>query len=764
MGVVRSCGLRLPMAEKWFINDLRSMKRYILLKIAMLFLLAGCEGLSGREEATPTTRRLPTPEVFTTRVPQVKSTAQAFLDAWKAEDYQAMYAYLTAASKSAISEEKFVETYTNVANETAMSGLDYEILSEDREARIISYRVTIYSAVLGDIQRNTSMQLSLEDGALKIEWNGTLILPELGGGNYLAMDQPEINRGLIYDRNGRPLVEHTEAAAIGMWPDYIDLREDYAPNLLSLLSTVTGYRYDTLEELILNAFPGDYIPLGEVPVAQNERRIEILSTYGALIVSRYTSRYYYSVGPHVVGYVSAIQQEEMSEYRRKGYRADSMIGRKGIEAWGESILVGSLGGTLYVFNPDGKPVAQLGSVESSPGKDITTTIDYELQKGAQKAMSVFRGAIVVLERDTGRVLAMVSAPGFDSNAYQPLNYNWNILLNRITNDLDLLQFNRASQGQYPLGSVFKLITISAALESGLYAADTTYNCQYVFDELPNFPRYDWTYEHFQEDGTTKPSGLLTLPQGLIRSCNPYFWHIGLDLFNRGLTTSISDMATSFGLGKETGIEGVDEEAGNNPVPQSQVDAINLAIGQGDSLVTPLQVARFIAALGNGGTLYRPQLIEKISRGEKEQTTLFKPEVQGVIPLKPENLKLIQDAMVGVIRSEKPVGTAFRAFQGFDLPIAGKTGTATSAVGDSHAWFAGYSFVNRPDKPDIAVVVIAENGGEGAEIAAPIFRRVMEIYFYGRPLRPYRWEATFDVTRSPTPIVTFTPTPVPVFVP
>lgn len=735
-----------------------------VLWLSWIFVLAACSPAS--EEPTPTqTGILPTPQVFTTNAPDADDAARAFLQAWQDEQYETMYSMLAEQSKAAMDQETFVKRYQETANEVALSQLDYEILSLQSSApdAEVDYRVTLKSAILGEITREMKMPLVLDQGRWLVNWNDGMILPELAGGNYLRMDSATPTRATIYDRNGNPLASQARAAAIGVWPDYVDLETD--TGLISLLAGLSNYRYDTIAEKIEAALPGEYIPLGEVPVDEDPRRLEMLSSWGAAVVSEYSRRLYYGNGiaPHVIGYVSAIQQEEMDFYRRQGYRSDDRVGRKGLEQWGEQILTGKRGGTLYVFSPDGRPIGELGSAVGEPGQEITTTLDRDFQREVQKALSVFNGAIVVLERDTGRVLAMASSPGFDPNAFEIENYNWNTQLSEIVNNPALPQFNRATQGQYPLGSVFKIITLAAALESGRFTPESTYDCQYDFTELPGLILHDWTWDHFQEDQETLPSGLLTLPEGLIRSCNPWFWHIGLDLFNAGLTQSIAEMSRGFGLGSKTGIEGVEEATGNIPEPGSAVDATNLAIGQGDMQVTPLQVARFIAAMGNGGTLYRPQLIEKIAPAGGDATFTFEPEAQGTLPVKSSTLKIIQDAMKGVVSSRNPPGTAFRPMAGLDIPVAGKTGTATSSAGDPHAWFAGYTFAERADKPDIAVVVIAENAGEGSEIAAPIFRRVVELYFYGKPLRLYSWESAFDVTREPTTEVTEQPTQQPGFI-
>jgi len=732
------------------------------------FLLAGCIPLQGFGGVN-SSKDVPTPTVDVNNLPDVRVTASMYLDAWGKEDYPAMYALLTSISQDAMSEDEFVEHYKGIASEVALNGVDYEILSSltNQDTAQVGYRVVLHSVLVGDIDRKTAMNLRLERGKWKVQWDDTLVLPELQGGNYLWMEREGYtpSRANIYDRKGKALVAQSDVVAIGLYPD--QLNRDHEDELLGLLSDLLGKQPEEIKAMYADFLSGAgwYLPLGEMPVDLIEGIADKLRLFNGFVMKQYQSRFYFGGGiaPHVVGYVSAIQPEEVDEYRRKGYQKDERVGRSGLEEWGEPYLSGKRGGALYVMDITGRPVTRLAESQPEPSQAIYTTMERDFQYAAQRSIESFRGAIVVMERDTGRVLAMVSSPGFDPNAFEPRNFNSSVELKEILENPDQPLLNRATMGQYPPGSIFKIITMAAGLESGLYTAETEYQCGYFFEELPGVKLHDWTYEYFLQNHHTIPSGFLTLSQGLMRSCNPFFWHIGLGLYNHGLTTAVSDMARGFGLGTPTGIEGVDELTGQVVDPETPIDAVNMAIGQGDLLITPLQMADFIAAIGNGGTLYRPQVIEKVAAPGIDPVMAFKPEAAGKLPVTPENLKVIQDAMVGVIRNEKPRGTAWHVFTGLDINVAGKTGTAQSGSDKPHAWFAGYTFEEREDKPDIAVVVLVENIGEGSAYAAPIFRRIVEIYFSGKPLKLYPWESSLNmpVTRNPNELITpipFTPTP------
>jgi cell division protein FtsI/penicillin-binding protein 2 len=714
--------------------------RWINFILILAFLSAcssGGTGGGGLSNLFSTPTALPPPVVTIIPAPNAEAAVTKFFDALQKDDYETMYSMLAKASRDTVTLDDFSKRWNDALN--AMSAASIEVVISSSQISPynadVGYSITYKTVLAGDIQRNIVMHLANEDDAWKVKWDDGLIMPELAGGNLLFMDYSVPARGDIYDRDGLPIVTQSDALAFGIQTDQID--PDLRGTLTAELGKLCGFDPIYIDNLIDANGPGNYLSMCEASRAEAQRLLSI--NPGGLVVQAYNSRYYNSTGlaPQAVGYTQPISPEQLTSYRRLGYNGSERVGQTGIEKWAEDYLAGKHGGTLQVVSPGGQITTTLGQSSPQAADSVYLTLDTNMQTYAQKSIEFFRGAIVVMEVKTGRIIAMASAPDFDPNVFEPNNPNVGGA------DLDTNQplLNRATQGQYPLGSVFKIVTMSAALESGLYLKDTTYDCQYEFKRLPDRVLHDWTWQHCQDaiaegnvcnTSTTRPSGLLTLQEGLMRSCNPYFWEIGWDLFtNWSRGSDIAKMARGFGLGSPTGIDEVEEAAGQILDPTSEYDAVNQAIGQGDVQVTPLQVARIMAAIANGGTLYRPQIVEKIQPVEGDPKLVFRPEANGTLPLRTENLNTLQEALIMV--TQNPRGTAHFNLRGLQFDVAGKTGTAESGNGKSHAWFAGYTMNEANTKlPDIAIAVIVENIGEGSEYAVPIFRAMVETYYYGSP--------------------------------
>ena len=724
------------------------------------FLLASCTLTSGTPSAPTPNATLPDPSVTTISAPDVEALVTEFLSAWNDRDFGAMYEMLSSSSRERISRVSFLERYEDLWSAGHLTGIDFEIVSslvapEDAQVR---YRITLHSSIVGNVTRETWIGVERESAFWGLDWTDSSILPELTPENGLLLAPIIPNRANIYDRNGLAIATLADVVALWIIPNEIG-DEDAEGIMLGALSRLL----DRPRESILTLYDDIrdtnwYVDLG---VVSKEEFQPFESTFlGVSGVSwrHYPARYYYfgGVAPHAAGYVNWIPEDELDTYLLNGYIQDEFVGQRGIEKVFELQLRGSLGGTLYILDGGGQLGDVLANTASEPSIAVYSTMDRELQKHVQQAIEGFTGAIVVLERDTGAVLAMASAPDFDPNLFDPTHPNNGVGLEEIFNNLQRPLFNRATHGEYPLGSVFKIISMAAALDSGVFTPETIKNCPLAWDGLSGITLYDWRFER-----GLPAQGDISLTQALELSCNTYFYQIGLDLYNEGFQTALSDMARGFGLGESTGIE-IGDEAGLIPDPESKEeifneewgpqDAVSLAIGQSFLEVTPLQVARFIAALGNGGTLYKPQIISRIQSAEGEVEFEFVPEVQGQLPISTETLSAIQEAMLLVTSS--PKGTAsltLRYPYTIDIRTAGKTGTATSGeFSEPHSWFAGYTLEGREDKPDIAIVVLVENQGEGSTWAAPIFRRVVEAYFFGQPYRYYPWETRIGVPSTPTP--------------
>jgi cell division protein FtsI/penicillin-binding protein 2 len=737
--------------------------------ILVSFFLAACAGGGGFLTKPTKTTALPTAQATVIHVPSAEQRLHAYLDALLLEntDYASMYAMLTQASRAAINQADFAKRYTDALNTMSVSKTEYNILSSltNPQSAQVAFHIVYHTVLFGDLPRDITANLVLENGDWKIQWDDGLILPELAGGKHLVASHVPPARGDIYDRNGNAIVTQTDADALGLVAG--DVSDKSSGALFNALYKLTGVRPEVIRAAYDSYPNGLFVPVGEASAeAVNKSGV---TNFSGVSVNPYTSRFYEpAVAPHAVGYTLFISKDDVDKYKRLGYNGTERVGFEGVEKWAENYLHGRDAASLYV---DGASSNVLAQAVSQPADSIYLTIDKDLQQQAQEAMDGLPGAIVVMDVNTGKVLAMVSSPSYDPNLYDTNNFNMQFGLKDMLNNPDQPTFNRASQGQYPLGSVFKIITMAAALESGVFTPASAFDCTYDYTEIPGHTLHDWTWQHCQDEkaanGTdtsngvnSQPSGTLTLPQGLMRSCDPWFYHIGFTLYNQEdgkYKNDISNMARAFGLGKATGIDQVAEAIGSIPDPTDGLDATSIAIGQGKVTVTPLQVATFISAVANGGTLYRPQLVDKIQPVSGDPTSIFKPQANGTLPVKADDLKVIQAAMREVTSNSR--GTAYYTLGNFSIPTSAKTGTAESGAVEPHAWFAGYSLDNSPNKADIAVAVIVNNKGEGATWAAPIFRRIMEIYFFGRPQTVYPWENSFGVI-NPEYGIPATPTPQP----
>ena len=663
---------------------------------------------------------------------------------------------LCQVSRDSIDPQTFAEHYNSAAIQMTLNTISYEITSSltGPNSSQVAFHVDYDTVLAGTLHRDNLMNLVLEAGTWKVQWEDGMILPELAGGNRLVMNIQVPSRGPIYDRNGVALAYQTDAYALGVVPAQVE--SVYWSNLINEFSRLTGKTPQVIQELMNRAEPTEYLVIGEVTADKMEERYSALYNYPGVVVSPYTAGRYYTeggIGVHMIGYVLPISAEEADSMQRQGYRVDERIGSLGIEAWGQEYLAGKRGASLYVVDAEGNTLERLSSTQAEAPYSIYTTYDEQFEYDLQRAVAGLNAAVVVLERDTGRVLGMASAPGFDANLLDFNNYNSFFSGNLLYNN-DRPMYNRATQGQYPLGSVFKIIGMAAALETGIYNIDDTYECGHYWNELDGIELHDWTLDH-----EVAPSGTLTLSEGLMRSCNPWFYKIGKELYQQIGADALPAMARAFGLGSLTGIGELEEEPGNVDTPNEVFAAVQLGIGQSTLLVTPLQVARFIAAIGNGGTLYRPKVVEQIVDATGKTIAAFEPEPQAQLPVSPEHLAMIQDAMESVVRN--PRGTAYNSFTQTKYEIHAKTGSASTNTGlNSNAWFAGYTNANVEGKPDIAIAVLAEFAGDGADISAPIFRRVIELYFEGQARSLYGWETGVYITRTPSPTPTNTPTPRP----
>ena len=572
----------------------------------------------------------------------------------------------------------------------------------------------------------------------------------LSENNRIRIQDIPAPRGILYDREGIPLVDSFPAFDVSLYRQ--DLRRP--ETLIRPLSQTLSLDQEKLQARMAAA--KDLPPSQAFKIKTNISREELaqvetrrLDLPGVMVDVVIRRNYpYRSLAAHIIGHLGEISQEELEKDLYSNHKAGYLVGKYGIEQTHEVELMGESGGRQIEVNAVGRMMRVLGTVEPIPGNNLFLTLDLELQKAAEEALAGKNGAVVALDPRNGDVLAMVSKPDFDPNLFSRgiTPENWKSIIGNPARPLQ----NRATQGQYPPGSVFKIITALAALEEKAITPDTVFSCSGAF------PFGNRDYHCWKKEG----HGRMDLKRAIVESCDVYFYQVGLRLG----VDRIAKYASAVGLGKSTGYPLGQEKPGLVPtsawklkrfrIPWQTGETLSVAIGQGFNLATPLQIASSVSALFNGGRFFQPRVVQSVRSPDGEVLQEIPPVATRSLHFTPEHVEFIRDALWGVVNG--PGGTGSRAkIQGFD--VAGKTGTSQviqrrEGRGEinlpefqDHAWFA--CFAPAP-KPEITVVAFVEHGGGGGAVAAPVARKVMENYFLRKKSSPPPFQIALENTRQP----------------
>lgn len=542
-------------------------------------------------------------------------------------------------------------------------------------------------------------------------------------------------RGLIYDRNGVLLAENIPTFSLEVTPEKVpdiektlqeiallfSMAEDEVNNIKQRIKKRSGFHQVVLRQR-----------LTEQEVAKfsvNRHRLTGVDVVGRLI------RHYPqgSLFAHTVGYVGRINERDQQRIDEKSYKGTLQIGKTGVERYYEDTLHGEVGYRQVEINVQGRVVRELHSVTSISGQDLFLHLDIHLQQVASDALGSFNGAIVAIEPKTGGVLAMVSKPDFDPNAFVTgiSNKDYAVLRDSIDRPL----FNRALLGHYPPGSTLKPFVALAGLELDVISGHSKSFCPGWF----TLPGHDHRYRCW------KKHGHVNLKDAISQSCDVYFY----DLANTLGIDRMHDFLNIFGFGQRTGVDIPSENKGLSPSREWKRTNRNLAwypgetlisgIGQGFNQTTPIQLAHATATLSMRGINITPQVARARRDTGKSELKLIATKISEALPVeRSQNWEAIIDSMVEVTSGRR--GTARQVGKGLSFNVAGKTGTAqvfgikqdekydVETLGrklHDHALFIAFA---PAENPEFVVAIVVENGGSGSRVAAPIARKMIDQYF------------------------------------
>ena len=544
----------------------------------------------------------------------------------------------------------------------------------------------------------------------------------LSRNNRLRLRPAEAPRGLILDRNGELMVENLASFDLYALPEDMPDIEETTRHLAAILQSspdelrqrVSQRQGSQLEPVLLRKGVDE-----RTVMAIEEQKIDLPGV--SLRVRPVRTYPKGSSAATLLGYVTEVSQAQLKSKDFQDFRSGETMGQAGIERRYDAFIRGVDGGEQVEVDAIGRVSRLIQAVEPQSGFNLHLTLDSRLQRVAEEAFQGRSGALIAIHPSTGEILAMVSQPTYDPNQFSQriTPEQWRGLISSPHHPMQ----NKGLQGQYPPGSIFKLVTALAALEKGVITPETKFSCDGSFS-LGSHVFHDW-----KKGG----HGTLNLQQGIANSCNIYFYITSL---KTGIE-EIARVARELGLGATSGLGLSDEARGVIPSPGSTSkksggwypgNTLMAGIGQGMVTVTPIQAVMMVSAIANGGTLYRPWVVRRVETLNGEPIEEYGPEFVRKVNIDPDNLAIVREGMQAVVSE----GTGIRArIPG--LRVAGKTGTAQvvgnggSQRGDQrdHAWFVAFA---PADDPQIAIAVVVEHGGFGGQVAAPIAKSLLEAWF------------------------------------
>jgi len=499
-------------------------------------------------------------------------------------------------------------------------------------------------------------------------------------------------RGRILDRRGVVLADNRIVFCIGVVPQ--DVEDKKA--LFDYLGQALDRDPDFLERQFERKKRAPFAPVILAQDISRELAVKIEEekfVYPGLIVQQGFERYYpfNDAGAHVLGYVGKIDEDEIEDDEQYGYTPLSLVGKTGVEKRYDAYLQGEPGGRQIEVDSRGQQVRLLGLKDPLAGTDVVLTIDQRVQNAAQELLRGYRGSVVVMDLTNGDLISLVSSPTYDPNAFSDKTKSE--ALTSYFNDPLTPLLNRTVSGQYPPGSVFKIPVALAAIQLHKITPSTTFDC----------PGYMMVGQ--RRFGCSHVHGVQDLEAALAHSCNVYFFHVG-ELVTPPI---IGAFAKAFGFTRPTGVDLPFEAKGKLVTGASLSrqwytgDVLNLSIGQGYTLVTPLQLTVMMAAVANNGVILRPRVVSQV--GDKEIPVMDFSK-RPLIRLRDQTWAVVQKGLKAVVDDPEGTGHDLKEVPGLD--IYGKTGTAQSVHGKpNHAWFVGYT---RSRKSSIAFCVFLEYGG------------------------------------------------------